>query len=110
MRSPEIFNPETCGHQFVDLVRATRDPAKVGLGKLDRYIEFGASPRASIALAAAARAHALLDLRAYVTPDDVKAVGPDVLRHRVLLTYEAEAQEISPDEVVRRLFERVKTP
>ncbi len=95
---------------IVDLVRATRDPAKVGLGKLDRYIEFGASPRASIALAAAARAHALLDLRAYVTPDDVKAVGPDVLRHRVLLTYEAEAQEISPDEVVRRLFERVKTP
>ncbi len=95
---------------IVDLVRATREPARVGLSELDRFIEFGASPRASIALAGASRAHALLDLRAFVTPDDVKAVGPDVLRHRVLLTYEAEAEEISSDEVVRRLFERVKTP
>jgi len=95
---------------IVDLVRATRAPDRVGLAELSRYIEFGASPRASIALAAAARAHAVLDLRAYVTPDDVKAVGPDVLRHRVLLTYEAEAEDLVSEDLIKRLFERVKTP
>ncbi len=95
---------------IVDLVRATRAPGEVGLAELNRYIEFGASPRASIALAAAARAHAMLELRSFVTPDDVKAVGPDVLRHRVLLTYEAEAEDLSSEAVIQRLFERVKTP
>ncbi len=95
---------------IVDRVRATRAPGEVGLAELNRYIEFGASPRASIALAAAARAHAMLELRSFVTPDDVKAVGPDVLRHRVLLTYEAEAEDLSSEAVIQRLFERVKTP
>jgi MoxR-like ATPase len=78
--------------------------------KLDRYIEFGASPRASIGLAAAARAHAFLEGRGYVTPDDVKRVGLDVLRHRVLLTYEAEAEQLSSDSLIRNLFDTVPTP
>ena len=81
----QVVLEQVVGDYILDLVRATRDPKAYGL-KLDRYIEFGASPRASINLAAASRAHAFLDGRAYVTPDDVKSVGLDVLRHRVLLT------------------------
>ena len=95
---------------IVDIVHATRDPAKAGLPDLARLVEFGASPRATLSLAATARAHAFLAGRGYVTPDDVKAMGPDVLRHRVLLTYEAEAEGLTVDEVIRRVFERVPTP
>jgi MoxR-like ATPase len=95
---------------IVDVVRASRTPAAVGLADLVPMIEFGASPRASIALAACARARAFLDGRAWVGPDDVKAVGPDVLRHRVLLSYEAEAAELTPEAVVQRLFDHVPTP
>ncbi len=95
---------------IVDVVRASRNPAAVGLRDLAPMIEFGASPRASIALAACARAHAFLEGRAWVGPDDVKAVGPDVLRHRVLLSYEAEASEISSAQVIQRLFDHVPTP
>lgn len=94
----------------VDIVHATRDPAKAGLADLGRLVEFGASPRATLSLAAAARAHAFLEGRGYVTPDDVKAMGLDVLRHRVLLTYEAEAEGLTVDEVILRIFERVPTP
>ncbi len=93
----------------VELVHATRHPDQAGLG-LGRYIEFGASPRASIALLAAARAHALLDGRIYVTPDDIKAIGPDVLRHRVLLSYEAEAEDMDVDAVLAQIFQRVDIP
>ena len=95
---------------IVDVVRASRNPAAVGLRDLAPMIEFGASPRASMALAACARAHAFLEGRAWVGPDDVKAVGPDVLRHRVLLSYEAEASELSPEQVIQRLFDHVPTP
>ena len=94
---------------IVDLVHATRNPGQAGLG-LGRLIEFGASPRASISMLAAARAHALLDGRIYVTPDDVKAIGPDVLRHRVLLSYEAEAEEMDMDAVLEQVFQRVDIP
>jgi MoxR-like ATPase len=104
-----IVIEEVVGDYILDLVRATREPAAYGL-KLERYIEFGASPRASIGLAAAARAHAFLEGRGYVTPDDVKRVGLDVLRHRVLLTYEAEAEQLSPDSLIRNLFDTVPTP
>ena len=90
-------------------MRATRSPAAYGL-KLDRYIEFGASPRASIGLAAAARAHAFLEGRGYVTPDDVKSVGVDVLRHRVLVTYEAEAEQLTPETLIQNLFDTLPTP
>jgi MoxR-like ATPase len=94
----------------VDLVRATRDPAAVGLGDLKPLIAFGASPRASLSLASAARAHAYLRGRNYVVPDDVRALAPDVLRHRVVLTFEAEAENVSSDNVVTRLLEAVKAP
>ncbi|MCY4633990.1 MAG: MoxR family ATPase [Acidobacteria bacterium] len=95
---------------IVDLVFATREPANCGLQDLDELIAFGASPRATINLARAARAHAFLRRRGYVTPEDVRSIGLDVLRHRVLLTYEAEAEEVSSDEVVNRVLGKVEVP
>jgi len=94
----------------VRLVSATRDPEGARLGVLKPLISFGASPRAGISLAAAARAHAFLDGRGYVTPDDIKALAADVLRHRIVLTYEAEAQELTPDDIVVRVLEGVDLP
>jgi MoxR-like ATPase len=95
---------------MVDLVFATRDPGSAGLADLVPLIEFGASPRATIALAQGSRAYAFLRGRTFVTPDDVKAIAPDVLRHRVVLTFEAEAEEVSSDDVVRRVLDRVPAP
>jgi MoxR-like ATPase len=96
-------------HYIVDLVRATRAPG--GLDPtLARAVDYGASPRASIALAAAGRARAFLEGRGYCLPEDIKAVAPDVLRHRVLPTYEAEADGISPDNIVGRILDLVKMP
>jgi MoxR-like ATPase len=95
---------------IVDIVFATREPAKAGLADLAPLIEFGASPRATIALAQASRAHAFLRGRAFVTPDDVKAIAPDVLRHRVLTTYEAEAEEVTSDQIVQRVLAKIETP
>lgn len=93
---------------IVDLVRGTRDPGSVGLSELTPLVQFGASPRASIALAQAARAHAFLRGREFVTPDDVRALAPDVLRHRIVLTFEAEAEDTDTDGVITRLIEAVK--
>ena len=95
---------------IVDVVVATRDPKKAGMKDLAGMVAHGGSPRASIALNLAARAHAFMRHRGYVTPEDVKAVGPDVLRHRIILTYEAEAEEITSEQVVRRIFETVEVP
>jgi MoxR-like ATPase len=95
---------------IVDVVAATRAPAEVGLPALAPFIDFGASPRASIAIFQAARAQAFLRHRPYVSPDDVKAVAPDVLRHRVILSYEAEAEGKSVEEIVRALLEHVQVP
>jgi MoxR-like ATPase len=95
---------------IVDIVLATRAPADAGLKELVPLIEFGASPRATIALAQASRAHAFLRGRTYVTPDDVKAIAPDVLRHRVLTTYEAEAEEVTSDDIVQKVLATVETP
>ena len=95
---------------IVDLVAATRAPADYKLGDLSSLIEFGASPRATIALAQSSRAHAFLRGRDFVSPDDVKAMAPDVLRHRVLLTYEAEAESVPSDKVVRRVLDAVPSP
>ena len=106
----QIRMEQVVADYIVDVVQATRRPAEVGLGDLSRYVEFGASPRATISLAAASRAHAFLQGRGFVTPDDVKALGQDVLRHRVLLTYEAEAEGIGPEQVIDRVFQSVKTP
>jgi MoxR-like ATPase len=95
---------------IVDLVRATRDPGLVGLTDLKPLIAFGGSPRASIALAQAGRAHAFLRDRAYVTPEDVRALAPDVLRHRIVLTFEAEAEDVTTDDVVSRILGAVRVP
>jgi MoxR-like ATPase len=95
---------------IVDLVHATRAPADANLAELAPLIEFGASPRATIALAQASRAHAFLRGRDFVSPDDVKAMAPDVLRHRVLLTYEAEAESVTSDQVVARVLDAVPSP
>ena len=96
-RITELYMDDRIMDYIVDIVHATREPAAAGLADLAPLIEFGASPRATIALAQASRAHAFLRGRAFVTPDDVKAIAPDVLRHRVLTTYEAEAEEVTSD-------------
>ncbi len=95
---------------IVDLVAATRDPAACGLDDLAPLIRFGASPRATIMLALAARANALMQQRNYTTPNDVKAVAMDILRHRVAVTYEAEAEDISPDHIVQKILDSVRVP
>ncbi len=94
----------------LDLVGATRQPAAAGLADLAPMIEFGASPRAAIFLVRAAKAHAFIRGRAYVTPDDIKALGLDVLRHRVILTYRADAEGMGPDALLARIFEAVPVP
>ena len=95
---------------IVDLVHATRNPAAVGLTDLSALLDYGASPRASLALSKLAKVHAFLDSRGWAGPDDVKAVATAVLRHRLVLSYEAEAMEVTPDEVVRRILDAVPTP
>jgi MoxR-like ATPase len=106
----DIYVDERVKDYIIDIVFATREPEASGLKDLAPLIEHGASPRASIALNYAARAHAFLRHRGYVTPEDVKAIGPDVLRHRMVLSYEAEAEEITSEDVVRRVFEVVEVP
>jgi MoxR-like ATPase len=106
----QVYVDDKVRDYIVSVVLATRDPALAGLKDLSSAIEYGASPRASIFLAMAARAHAFLRRRGYVTPEDVKAIGPDVLRHRIVLTYEAEAEQITVEDIVRRLFEHVEVP
>jgi MoxR-like ATPase len=105
-----LYLDDKIGDYILDLVSATRDPGAFGLAELTPLIEFGASPRATLALATCARAHAFLRGRNYVTPDDVKAIAPDVLRHRVITTYEAEAEEVTADDLVRRILDRIQTP
>jgi len=94
---------------IINLVRATRQPGDFGLD-IAPMISYGASPRASIWLAMTSRAHAFLNGRGYVTPHDVKSVAPDVLRHRIILSYEAEAEEKSTDDIIRILLERIEVP
>jgi len=106
----QVYVDERIKDYILNVVLATRDPGKVGLNDLKEMIAHGGSPRASIALNIAARAHAFLRHRGYVTPEDVKAVGPDVLRHRIIRTYEAEAEEITTDQIVRRVFDAVEVP
>jgi MoxR-like ATPase len=106
----QVYVDEKVKEYIVDVVFATREPAKHGLKDLAPLVEYGASPRATIALNLAARAHAFLRHRGYVTPEDVKAVGPDVLRHRLVLTYEADAEEVTSEQIVKRVFELVEVP
>lgn len=106
----EIYVDDKVKDYIVNLIFATREPEKYGLKDLADLIAFGASPRATIYLNVAAKAHAFLRGRGYITPEDVKAIGADVLRHRVLLTYEAEAEEMNSDDIVQRIFDAVEVP
>jgi len=104
-----IYVDDKVKRYVVDIVDATRNPESYGLD-LKPLIAFGASPRATMYLARAAQAHALLRGRGYVTPDDIKAIGLDVLRHRVLTTFEAEAEEITPEQIAGRILDSIEVP
>jgi MoxR-like ATPase len=106
----DLYMDQKIVDYIVDLVRATREPQALGLAEIKPLIAWGASPRASIYLAQAARAHAYLRGRAYVVPEDVKAMAPDVLRHRVLLTFEAEAEDVTPDGIIARVLDALDAP
>jgi len=105
----QIYMDDKVKRYIVDVVYASRDPKKYGLD-LSELISYGASPRATIYLHLGAKAHAFLRGRAYVTPDDVKIVGPDILRHRIILSYEAEAEELTSDDIISRIFNGVEVP
>ncbi len=113
LRSREIVNSiyvdDRVKDYIVDVVFATRDPASYKL-KLDGMIRYGASPRATIALTLAARARAFMAGRGYVTPQDVKSVGPDVLRHRIIVSYEAEAEEVTSEQIIEKIFAGLAVP
>ena len=95
---------------LVDVVLATRNPEKYGASELSAFIRFGASPRATISLALAAKATAFMQGRSFVTPQDIKDIGLDVLRHRVIVSYEAEAENVSSDDIIKKIFETVPVP
>ncbi|MFT7624329.1 MAG: MoxR-like ATPase [Myxococcota bacterium] len=106
----QVYIDDKVKQYIINVVFATREPESFGLSSLKDFIDFGASPRASIWLNMAARAHAFMNGRGYVIPEDIKSVGVDVLRHRVILTYEAEAEEVSSEQVVQQIFEAVDIP
>jgi len=106
----QIYIDEKVKDYILDLVFATREPSQYKLDELKPLISYGASPRASIMLTSAAKANAFLQGRGYVTPDDVKQVGMDVLRHRVLVTYEAEAEDTTSEDIVKKIFDQVEVP
>ncbi|MCP5005301.1 MAG: MoxR family ATPase [Planctomycetes bacterium] len=105
----QIYIDDKIKDYIVDLVFASREPGKYNLD-IDEFIEFGASPRATIYLAVASKAYAFLRGRGYVTPQDVKTIGMDVLRHRIIITYEAEAEELTPEKIIQKIFDNVEVP
>ncbi|GAB4295644.1 MAG: AAA family ATPase [Myxococcota bacterium] len=105
-----IYIDEKIKEYILDVITATRDPKSLKMPDMAGWIEYGASPRASIALAQAARANAFLRHRGFVTPEDIKNIGFDVLRHRIIVTYEAEAENITSEDIIRRIFETVPVP
>ena len=105
-----IYVDDKIKNYVLDLVMATRDPGNHGLAKIKPWVNYGASPRATIFMIQAAKAYAFINGRGYVTPEDIKAVGFDVMRHRVLLTYEAEAENVTSEDIIRNLFEAVEVP
>lgn len=106
----EVYVDEKLKGYLVDVVLSTRDPAKYGASELEAFIRFGASPRATISLALASKVIAFMQGRSFVTPQDVKDVGLDVLRHRVIVSYEAEAENVTSDDIVKKIFETVPVP
>jgi MoxR-like ATPase len=106
----EVYLDEKIEQYIIDLVFATRDPKSYGLDDLEYLISFGASPRASINLALAAKAYAFINRRGFVTPEDVRAICPDVMQHRIGLTYEAEAEDITQADIVKKIMEQIQVP
>jgi MoxR-like ATPase len=106
----EVYLDEKVEQYIVDLVYATRTPAKYGLEALEPMISYGCSPRASINLALASKAYAFLQGRAFVVPEDIRAIAPDVMRHRMGLTYEAEAENIKSDDLIDKILHKVEVP
>ncbi len=106
----QIYIDDKIKDYIIDIIFATREPGSFGLKELTDFIEYGASPRASIFLNQAARAHAFSRHRGYVTPEDVKAVAPDILRHRIVLTYEAEAEERSSEDLIQVILDKIEIP
>lgn len=106
----EVYIDPKVQQYIIDIVFATRQPKDYGLAELEDLVSYGASPRASIFLAKASKAHAFLKRRGYVTPEDVRAIGLDILRHRVIVTYEAEAEEVTSEEVVQKVLDTVEVP
>jgi len=106
----KIYVDENILNYVINIISATRNPEKFGLKDLKEYIRFGASPRASLYLVVAARAHAFLRRRGYVMPEDIKAIGYDVLRHRIILTYEAEAENLTADDIIKKILDNVEIP
>jgi len=106
----QIYIDDKIKEYIINLVFATREPKQFGLSNLENFIEYGASPRATLYLAQAARAHAFLRHRGHVIPDDIKSVGLDVLRHRIIVTYEAEAEELTGEDIVRKIFDNIEAP
>jgi MoxR-like ATPase len=106
----EIYMDPKVEDYIINLIFTTREPDKAGLSDLKNFIAYGASPRATLFLARVSRAHAFIKGRGYVTPEDVKAVGMDVLRHRVITTYEAEAENITPEDIIQKIFDNVEVP
>ena len=106
----DIYMDEKIEKYIVDIVFATRKPKDYGLDDLTPLIEYGASPRASIYLALASKAYAFIQRRGYVTPQDIKSIGPDILRHRVIPTYEAEAEDKTSEDIIKRIFDEVEVP
>jgi MoxR-like ATPase len=106
----DIYVDEKVEEYILNLVFSTRNPGKYKLKDLEGLIEYGGSPRASISLVLAAKARAFLEHRGYVTPEDVRYIGADVLRHRIIVSYEAEAEEITSEDIIHRLFETVEIP
>jgi len=106
----DIYVDEKVEEYILNLIFATRDPKSFGLNDIIGLIDYGASPRASINIVLASKARAFMEHRGYITPEDVRFVGMDVLRHRVILTYEAEAEELSSEDIIQRLFETIEVP
>lgn len=106
----QVYIDDKIKDYIVDIVFATREPAKYGLGELENMIEFGASPRATIALTLAAKAHAFLQSRGYVVPQDIKDIAFDVLRHRIITSYEAEAEGVDSEDVIEKTLNKIAVP
>ena len=106
----DIYVDEKVEDYVLSLVFATRDPQKYGLKDMVQLIHYGASPRASINLILASKARAFLEGRGYITPEDVRYIGKDILRHRIILTYEAEAEELTSEDIIQRLFDSIEIP